>query len=131
MKNKIADVEGAKSLAKQGFYASMTISGMTTLMIILGALGFDWFDIDFLAFIDVAAFLAIGFGIYKMSRIASVLGLSLYIIERILMMMEYGFKFDFMLIIFCTAFANSIRGTFAYHKLKKLPEAAGVEMVSE
>ncbi len=128
MKNKITDVEGAKSLAKQGFYASMVISGMTTLMIILGVAGLQLFDIGLSGFIDVAAFLAIGFGIRKMSRIASVLGFSLYIIEKIIMMIDYGPKVDFMMIVFCTAFINSIRGTLAYHKLKKLPEDVGIEM---
>lgn len=60
-----------------------------------------------------------------MSRTAAIFGLVLYIIEKIYMMIIYGIMPNFMIVIFTMGFINGIRGTFAYHKLKKQAESAG------
>ena len=119
MIKKITNMQEAKKVAREGFIASMAVSIITTIGIIISMTGVDFLGLDLFAFLDVAIFLIIGFGIYKISRIAAVLGLCLYLFEQISMILVSG-RFSWMMIIFTLAFCNSIRGTFAYHKFKKL-----------
>jgi hypothetical protein len=58
---------------------------------------------------------------YKMSRVAAVLGLVIYLGDRLVLIARSGANANFTLaIFFIFAFINSIRGTFAYHRLRHL-----------
>lgn len=62
----------------------------------------------------------IAFMIYKMSRVAAILGLVIYLSERLFLVAQYGVSGNVILVIlFVFAFINSIRGTFAYHRLRR------------
>jgi hypothetical protein len=77
-------------------------------------------QIDAWSFLDVGIFVAIAWGIYKMSRIAAVVGLVAYIAEQIFMRMsnpKMASSGIFVTVLIVMAFINAIRGTFAYHSL--------------
>jgi hypothetical protein len=73
------------------------------------------------AFVDAALFGVIAWGIYWMSRVAAIAGLGLYILEQVASVATTDSKHGFgaITIIIILAFVNSVRGTFAYHRLRK------------
>ncbi|MCY6371303.1 hypothetical protein [Clostridium ganghwense] len=119
MFKKITDMETAKKTAREGAAVSIIIAIITAVTIIISMNVSKIYDMDYWAFGDVAVFLIIALGIYKMSRIAAVLGLTIYWLEQIMMMASHGVKFSVLMIIFTIVYIESIRATFAYHKYKK------------
>jgi hypothetical protein len=73
------------------------------------------------SFVDVVIFLAIAWGIYRLSRIAAVLGLVVYGLGQVLMWIEIGLQIQgiWLLTLIVFGFINGIRGTFAYHRLRR------------
>ena len=115
----IVDTTSAQKASKQGLWASALCAGATIFFVVLAQLGTQMFNFDMWALLDAFLFIVIGWGIYKMNRIAAVAGLALYILERISMWSEYGTKNPAIAIFITLMFINSIRGIFAYHKLNK------------
>ena len=87
--------------------------------------------IGVMAYIDAGLFFCVGVGLCFHSRIAAVSGLVLYIIERFFMIKTYGLATSQVvsLLIFGVSFVNGVRGTFAWHILRKA-ELAGAGDVS-
>ncbi|MGC1520875.1 MAG: hypothetical protein WA803_04985 [Steroidobacteraceae bacterium] len=74
------------------------------------------------AFLDVALFLAVAFGIYKGSRIAAVVGLLLFVAEKAYQIQQTGkFQGVWMAVILIVCYLFAIRGTFALHRLRQQP----------
>lgn len=119
----ITDTASARKAAKQGFWASLYCGGATLLIVILNIFGVQLFDFTPWALVDAVLFGIICWGLHKMSRTAAVLGLLLYMFERIDMWSRYGGVGIAMAIIITLMFINSIRGTFAFHNLK-VPETS-------
>ncbi len=119
MFKKITDAETAKKLAKEGAIGSVFIAIITAIAVVISINGTDIYGMDYWAFFDVAIFIIIGLGIYKMSRIAAVLGFIFYVAEQVNMMASYGTRPSFLMIVFVITYINAIRGTFAYHKYEK------------
>jgi hypothetical protein len=71
------------------------------------------------AIVGSTIYLAIVFGIHRMSRAAAVLGLLLYLCDRMVMSDRVGLKGWIGLVasIIILMFVNSIRGTVAYRRL--------------
>lgn len=115
----VVDITAAKKASKQGLWASTWCAGATIVFVVLAQFGVQMFNFDLWALLDAFLFIIIGWGIYKMNRIAAVAGLLLYILERISMWSEHGSKNPAMAIIITLMFINSIRGIFAYHKMNK------------
>lgn len=115
----ITDVVTAKKASQQGYWACLLIAGTTILLVVLSFFGIRLLGFDQWALIDAFLFIVIGWGIYKMNRIAAIAGPALYILERISMGLEYGLKNPIMVIIISFMFINSVRGIFAYHKYGK------------
>ena len=117
----IEDVDSAKKAARLGLYASMFVSAFGIIWIVfkqpelIAEYGYG-------VFIDSLVFALIAWGIYKMSRTASVLGLLFYLFQQIVAYPSFGFEFKvrriMMPAILILMFINSIRGTFAFHKYK-------------
>lgn len=115
----IVDTTTAKKASKQGLWACAWCAGATIVFVVLAQLGAQLFNFDMSALWDAFLFIVIGWGIYKMNRIAAVAGLALYILERLYMWSEHGPKNPAVAIFITLLFINSIRGIFAYHKLNK------------
>lgn len=115
----VIDTTTAQNASKQGLWASAFCAGATIVFVVLAQLGAQMFNFDMWALLDAFLFVVIGWGIYKMNRIAAIAGLILYILERISMWSEHGAKNPAIAIFITLMFINSIRGTFAYHKINK------------
>lgn len=113
----IFDKESARQVARQGIWAAVFVASITALFATISLTGTTIVQVDAWAYIDAVFFALIAFGIYKMSRIASILGLLLYLFERAYMWSTIGPKGLGMAAIIILAFVNSVRGTFAYHKV--------------
>jgi hypothetical protein len=94
------------------------VCGITALLAILGV-------VDRSALIDAVLFGLIAFGIYKLWRTAAVIGLVLFISEKIFMV-AIGFSSPvqsssalIVALILVVCFVNGVRGTFAFHRLRK------------
>ncbi|HBL58637.1 MAG TPA: hypothetical protein DDZ80_09010 [Cyanobacteria bacterium UBA8803] len=123
----IDSIETAKQAAQQGVWAAAFVAIITSIFAIVsvalgGSLPEGMPAIDAWAFWDVGIFVAIAWGIHKMSRFAAVAGLVLYIVEQIIMRISNPSNFGaglFIVILFILAFINAVRGTFAYHRFRR------------
>jgi len=113
---KVTDLELAKEASRQGFWAAIVVSAVTSALAVLGHLGFQILGFNLWALIDAALFAIIASGIYRMSRTAAVAGLGLYLIEKIHLALTHGAQAPVATLIFTLMFINSIRGTFAYRR---------------
>ena len=116
---EITDQATARKAAMQGVVASGFVSVVTAIVSIGG-----WLGAGVASLVDSVLFAIVGFGIYKMSRAAAVIGLVLYLVERAYAMTQgHGGKVSFVVIFVTLCFIHSIRGTFAYHDMGGMEEA--------
>ena len=113
---EIIDKVTAKSAALHGLWVCGIIAGGILIALMLRQLGFNPLGIDEYALIDVGLYSVIGWGIHRMSRVAALSGVVYYALGQVLMWQRIGFKPSALIIVVLFAFANSIRGTFAYHR---------------
>ena len=73
--------------------------------------------IDFTAKLDVAAYIALGIGILRMSRLAAAGALAFYLVERLLLKSPTPLSWPIVIAV-SLAFVNSIRATVAYHRFR-------------
>lgn len=127
----VSTLESAKEATRQAFWGAMICGIATFVVVILAKMeveGFLKFNLNLSALIDSFLFLIIALGLWKNSRIASVSGLALYLLERVDMWFRYGPTNPIISMLFIMAFINGIRGTFSYHKLlNPLPDKAGAD----
>ncbi|NEP57063.1 MAG: hypothetical protein F6K31_08565 [Symploca sp. SIO2G7] len=119
--SEIDSITAARTTAKQGCWAAIFVATITAVLVSVSLTTPDpEIPLDAWSFIDAGLFAAIAWGIHKMSRIAAIAGLALYIIEIIYKCLNGSFSSSgtWLVIIITLAFINSVRGTFAYHKLR-------------
>jgi hypothetical protein len=109
----ITDTATARQAARGSFWAAIISAAMTSLFAGLSLAGIHVIDIEPVAFVDAAIMLLIAVGIRRMSRAAAVLGLCLYLAERLLASSGGTLL---LTVFFVLMYVNSIRGTFAYHR---------------
>ena len=110
----IDDVEDARAASRMAMWASFLVAGVTVVVAIAGALG-----LGLSALADAAIFLALGFGISRVSRVAASLAFALFIVERVVLFSQTGNTGGILGIVLLLCFGNGLRGTFAFHRLKK------------
>ena len=115
----IVDVETARRVSRQGFWAATWVAGVTALLALLSTLGVNIWNFDLYALVDALIFAIIGWGIHRLSRTAAVAGICLYLLERAYMWATFGPKNPFVAAIFILMFINGVRGTFAFHKFSR------------
>jgi len=118
---RIYDLNTAKKAAMQGVWASFFIIAVNMVVILINN--------SYLGFVDVAIVGILAFGIFKMSRIAAVLAVMLYLAEQISYLMDNGKGNYIMIALITVAYLSSIRGTFAHHKIKHIAEKGTVASV--
>ena len=122
--HSIETISDAQKVGRQGALAACFVAGMTTLFAVAamsGALPLA-VPIDGWALVDAVIFAIVAWGIYQMSRVAAVAGLVIYILEKVYMQVALGMRMGIgtlMVVVLILAFINGIRGTFAYHRLRK------------
>ncbi len=78
------------------------------------------------AYIDAGLFFLIGLGLMWCSRIAAVIGLILFVAERIFMIQQTGMSANLIMpIIITLGFIGGVRGSFSYHVFRKLEKEEG------
>jgi hypothetical protein len=123
----VDSLDAAKEAAKQGAIAAALVAGITAIVAILSLFGLEITSLW--ALVDAALFALIAFGIYKLSRVAAVLGLLLYLWEQISQILITGKTNIILVVLFTLYFIHAIRGTFAYHKLKEQQPEPAIEQV--
>jgi hypothetical protein len=106
----------AKDAAREGAWAMTFLAAvlfvLTTLSLwseqrILGLT--EWY------YLDAGVMAVIAFGLFRLSRVAAVAGLVVFILGRLAMgLNQRGYV---VALIFFVALVNGVRGTFAYHRL--------------
>ncbi len=98
-------------------FASFFIAAVTAVVALLGG-------IPILGLIDSALFLAIGFGIKRMSKLAAVCGLILYLVEQAAAFSSGRGSWNIVMLVIITAiYVSAIRATW-YHRATAQPEAS-------
>ena len=122
----IDSIESARTAARQGVWAAGLVAAITAVLAVIsmttGGMPAGFPHVNAWAFWDVGFFVAVAWGIHKMSRVAAVIGLVLYLIEQIIMRVSYPEMSTRGLVfvgLFIFAFINGIRGTFAYHAFRR------------
>jgi hypothetical protein len=127
---EINDVKSAQSAARQGTWACVMIVIFTavitfTFQSLQGTANLPVFD-PIITAISIMIYSGLAVMIYRMSRVASIAALILYLLDRIAIFTyqaEQGRPIAttnwFVPLLFILAFSNSIRGTFAYHRFRK------------
>lgn len=119
----IDDVSDSIKVARSGSAAAFLCAIVTGALTWFSTKGHSLIEgLSALAYIDAVIFLIVGFGILKMSRIAALAGLGIYIWGKYDLWQTMGpsaFRAPYLIILFTIYFINSVRGTFAYHSMKE------------
>lgn len=118
----VGDEQAAVLAARQGFHAAMYCSIVTAVFAVLGGFGFQIMDFNLWNLTDAVLIALLAFGIRRMSRTAALIALLYYVAGRIDLWTEYGPQNPVIAGIFVLMFLSAVRGTFAYHRLKRRPE---------
>jgi len=118
----IVDEGSAKKVSRQGFWAALLLAIYHTFMVI-------WYPsilsiVSYWAFTDTVIYSLIAWRIYKMSRVAAVFGLIVYLYSVLFPFFfsdagELSVVDAFLATLFTVLFINGIRGTFAYHRYRR------------
>ena len=118
----IDNADSAVRISRQGFWAALLLGVYHTFLVI-------WYPtilsiVSYWAFTDTVIYSLIAWRIYKMSRVAAVFGLIVYLYSAL-----FPFFFSdagklsvadaLLATLFTCLFINGIRGTFAYHRYKR------------
>ena len=129
----VTDKEEAKRTAQQGAGAAVFVTAVTTLLAVLAIFGVQIGarilpGFSALSLIDAGLFAIVAWRIYRMSRAWAVVGLLLYVVERVYAVSVRGSTAGIVVgVVLLLGFVNGVRGTFAYHHLeKKTREALAV-----
>ena len=123
---KINGIDSARWASREGFGAALLCAVTTGILVVLSEFGINILpaeNFDVWALADVVFFGAIAWGIYRFSRVASILGLVAYAVGKFVWLNEGGIddhKLSFVgPVIMVFLFIAGLRGTFAYHYFRK------------
>jgi hypothetical protein len=116
---EINDLQSARSAAHQGVGICAAIIIVSWIFVVILATTGAPVNYQLLIVMSIV-YALIGMMIYRMSRLAAIGGLVLYLVERAVMIAQTGAGGGniALIAIFTLAFVNSIRGTFAYHRMR-------------
>ncbi len=128
----IEDLKSAQKTGRQGAIACVLIVVLTMVM---AAVTRSMQGIDpastatgvtpIAAMIVLVVYGVLAVMIYRMSRIAALIALLLQAANFVLLLVQQGFSGQLSIsILFLLAFINSVRGTFAYHRLRQQRQEA-------
>jgi hypothetical protein len=122
----VSDLDSAKKTARYGYGAAIAVS---VLIIIEGFISIDsnyrivsWNMIEVGSLLLAIVMIPIAYGIYRMSRIASVSGLLIFIAHIVSNWFVGIYPRPVVLIIIFFLYFHSIRGCFAYQSLLQSKE---------
>jgi hypothetical protein len=114
----VSTQDDARSAAKGGATAAWIVAVVTSGFALYAALKAPVLNVTAWSFLDAALFAALGFGIWRLSRLAAIGALVLYLVEQGFLWASVGPKNPVMALLFIMFFVGGIRGTFSYHRLR-------------
>ena len=128
----VDDSVSAKRAARHGVVAALVTASFTTLFGVLAVRGVTAvtnLGIDAYTFVDASLFLGAAFGIWRGWRAAAVFGLALFILEKLFFWVSTGRPPGGFAAVLIIAFLNGVRGTYALHRLSKMPVSSDVATI--
>jgi hypothetical protein len=120
----VDSLDAAQSAARQGFWVSIVM--LAVVAVFTGVTLLKMKVIDLLVMLIWAAFLGfVALGIRRMWRPVALLALLGYAVIAILSLAG-GAKSGLIMLLVTLAYGNSVRGTFAHHRLLRSTKAAQV-----
>jgi hypothetical protein len=122
---RIRTVKAAVSAARCGAIAAYLFATIALTSSIVGA---SSLQLPFVpppgGFLDTGLFAALGWGIWRFSRICAGIALVLYLFEQAVSFGAYGPFSTTMVVINVLLYLNGIRGAIAYHRFGRMPISA-------
>ena len=114
----VSNLQDANKAIRYGFWAAVFVATVTAIFAFVAIfLHTPVLGIDGSALFDAVLFAGVAFGIDRKSRVAALVGLGLYVVERFYMLATSGGSIGVggvMAIILTLYFVHGVRGTFAY-----------------
>ena len=119
---EIDDASSAEDAVRFAVGASLFIAGVTTLLAVLSLIyQKPVFGLNGWSLVDAGLFAVVAWRIHKMSRAWSIVGLLLYLLEvGERLVSGVGGAVGVLTIVFILGFVGAIRGTFAFHRYRKV-----------
>jgi hypothetical protein len=119
-------LRSARKATMNGVYAVIIIVVLTSLLLFLAPEYFGGRDFFWVVVGQLGIFAVIGFFIWCNSRVAAILGMALFIADKIAQIGQVQFNPGNIIVMIALGlmFLHAIRGTFAHHRLKAAAGAA-------
>ncbi|MBF0644749.1 hypothetical protein [Desulfuromonas acetoxidans] len=111
----------ATTAARQGFIAAIFIACVSPPYMLPTLLSAGLQQHFYIIFIPTLFYGVLAVFVYKMSRVAALVGFLVFLPRFVIHLLEPGFT-SIVWVALALAFINSIRGTFAYHKHARQPQ---------
>jgi hypothetical protein len=127
------DVAGAKATARQAAWFAVFVGSVTALIAVLNLTKVldNFMGLDAWAFIDAGAFFLLSIFMFRMSRIAFVLALALYLAERAMLLASGEGGNLLVAIAFILIYVNGVRGAFAWRRFTRAVSDGATDLTSE
>jgi hypothetical protein len=114
------DLESANRLINLAFGAAVFSASITLVFSVIACFGYSFLGITPLSLVDVVVVFALAYGIHKRSRTCAVITFVYFVVSKIVQCVDMGdAKPIYVGILFGFFFFQGIRGTFAYHRLRR------------
>ena len=117
---EVGTLEQARAEAMGGVAVACIIAAVTSGFALYAAFQEPVLNITVWSFVDAFLFGAIAIGLWRLSRVAAVAGLLLYLFEQGYQWATIGPKAPVMAVFFILFLVHAVRGTFSHHNLRKL-----------
>lgn len=110
------------SKIRNAVVAGMIVAALQLVLVAIGMTGRTEVGLDAWSLIDVVLVAGLTFGVHRRSRVCAVILLALFVVGRLMYMVETG-KPNGILVAFVVAYylARGVQGTFQYHAFMKDP----------
>ncbi len=118
----VDDLDSAQDAAHKAAYFAWIAAGLTLLALVLfiNPLDIRMFAIIIATLVEAALYAVSGWQVYKLSRGWAVAGLVLYTLDLLAVLIYIGPSiYGGIRFVFLIGFINGVRGTFAYHRLRR------------
>jgi len=115
----VSTKDQARAAAKGGVAAASLVAVITSAFAVYAIFRDPLAGITPWSFVDAFLFGIIALVIWRMSRVAAVSGLLLYLIEQAVLWSTTGPHTPFMALLFILFFVHAVRATVSYHRLNR------------
>jgi uncharacterized membrane protein YfhO len=113
------DLESARKACKSAAVGAFIVAGLTAIVAAISLGGSTIIaGINGWAFLDAGIFALLGLFVWRCSRVAAVITLAMFILERVMMMAQNGIAGFPVALILLYYFIVGVRGAFAYHRMQ-------------